>query len=198
VRFHLCNAAHLERLDKVGHALPQVSDLLKSADYGHLRRIIERVFESKSLPVHLPHTGLVVPASQLIEDYRNAFVRADLTALLNCFAFPLQVASVVGDEVSVSVADSQDWPEVLGGLLELYRHLGVADAAMVAVEISQPLDPVAVVRVHWDLQRADGTSVYDFTAVYTLVRADGSRKIIAIAHDELSKIRAARLKLKMR
>jgi hypothetical protein len=139
---------------------------------------------------------VVVPASQLIEDYRSAFLRGDLTALVNCFAFPLQVASVDGDRVSVSVAGSQDWPEVLSGLLEFYRHLEVADAAMLAIEITQPLDPVAIVRVHWDLQRIDGASVYDFTAVYTLVRADGTRKIIAIAHDELSKIRATGLEVR--
>jgi hypothetical protein len=135
----------------------------------------------------------VLQASELIEEYRSAFLRADLSALVNCFHFPLQVASIDVDEVSVSVAGSQDWPETLRGLLELYRRLGVANAAMLAVEISQPLDPIAVVRVHWDLQRADGTSVYDFTAVYTMVRMDGTRKIIAISHDELPKIRAAGL-----
>ena len=135
----------------------------------------------------------MLQASELIEEYRSAFLRADLSALVNCFHFPLQVASIDVDEVSVSVAGSQDWPETLRGLLEFYRRLGVANAAMLAVEISQPLDPIAVVRVHWDLQRADGTSVYDFTAVYTMVRMDGTRKIIAIAHDELPKIRAAGL-----
>jgi hypothetical protein len=135
----------------------------------------------------------VLQASELIEEYRSAFLRADLSALVNCFHFPLQVASIDVDEVSVSVAGSQDWPETLRGLLELYRRLGVANAAMLAVEISQPLDPIAVVRVHWDLQRADGTSVYDFTAVYTMVRMDGTRKIIAISHDELPRIRAAGL-----
>jgi hypothetical protein len=141
---------------------------------------------------------VVVPASELIEDYRSAFLRGDLTALVNCFDFPLQVTSVNGDQVSVSVAGRQEWPEVLRGLLDLYRRLGVADAAMLAVEISQPLDAVAIARVHWDLQRIDGTSVYDFTAVYTLVRVDGTRKIIAIAHDELSKIRAAGLDVQTR
>ncbi len=140
----------------------------------------------------------MVPASELIEDYRSAFLRADLSALVNCFDFPLQVTGVDGDEVSVSVAGSQEWPEVLQELLELYQRLGVADAAMRAVEITQPLDPVAIVRVHWDLQRGDGTSVYDFTAVYTLVLIDGTRKIIAVAHDELPRIRAAGRKVERR
>ena len=47
---------------------------------------------------------------------------------------------------------------------------------------------MAIIRVHWQLERADGTSVYDFTAVYTLAQVAGSLKIIAIAHDELSRM----------
>jgi hypothetical protein len=140
----------------------------------------------------------VLSASQLIEDYRTAFLRADLTALVECFSYPLQVVSVDGDQVSVTVAESQDWPKVLSGLLDPYRGLGVADAAMLAVDISQPIDPVVVVRVHWDLLRVDGTSVYDFTAVYTLMRVDGIRKIIAIIHEELPKIRATGLEARRR
>jgi hypothetical protein len=135
----------------------------------------------------------VVPASQLIENYRNAFVRGDLAALLECFAYPLQVVSVDGDQLSVTVAGVEDWPVALGDLLGTYRRMGVAAAAMLAVDISQPLDSVAVARVQWDLQRADGSSVYDFTAVYTMVLVADIRKIIAIVHDELPKIRAAEL-----
>ena len=100
--------------------------------------------------------------------------------------------------MSVSVAGSQDWPAVLGGLLELHRHFEVANAVLLSVEISQFLDAVTIARVHWELQRADGTSVYDFTALYTLARVDGNLKIIAIVHDELSKTRAAGFEVRTR
>ncbi len=134
------------------------------------------------------NTSVVLLAQQVLEEYRNAFRRGDLSALVNCYGFPLQVASVTGDEVSVTVAGSEDWPGVLQGVLDLYRRLDVAEAVMLAVEISQPLDPVAIIRVHWRLERPDGSSVYDFTAVYTLAQVAGSLKIIAIAHDELSRM----------
>ena len=131
---------------------------------------------------------MVLPAQQLLDDYRSAFLRGDVDALVNCFAFPLQVANVTGDEVSVTVAGSENWPEVLRGLLDLYQRLEVADAVMLAVEISQPLEPVAIIRVHWRLERVDGSSVYDFTAVYTLAQVAGRLKIIAVAHDERSRM----------
>ena len=46
-------------------------------------------------------------------------------------------------------------------------------------------------RVHWALQRANGDPIYDFTAVYSLARTEGRYRIVAIAHDELLKLRAA-------
>jgi hypothetical protein len=137
-------------------------------------------------------------AEQVMEEYRSAFLRADLDALAKRFGFPLQVVSVTGDQVSITIAGSQDWPDVLKGLLETYRRLEVAEAVLLAVESFQPMDAVANIRVHWQLQRVDGAKVYDFTAVYTLARVDGSLKIIAIAHDELSKIRAAGLDARSR
>jgi hypothetical protein len=136
-------------------------------------------------------------AEQVMEEYRSAFLRADVDALAKRL-LPLQVVSVTGDQVSITIAGSQDWADVLKGLLETYRRLEVAEAVLLAVESFQPMDAVANIRVHWQLQRVDGAKVYDFTAVYTLARVDGSLKIIAIAHDELSKIRAAGLDARSR
>ncbi len=50
---------------------------------------------------------------------------------------------------------------------------------------------VTVMRVQWALQRGDREPIYDFTAVYTLVRATGRLRIVALAHDELPKMQAA-------
>jgi hypothetical protein len=47
VWFHLGDPARLERLDKVGHTLPQIRHLLESADHCHRSRIIELMFDSK-------------------------------------------------------------------------------------------------------------------------------------------------------
>jgi hypothetical protein len=50
---------------------------------------------------------------------------------------------------------------------------------------------VALVQAHWALHREGGDSVYDFTAVYTLIRIDGRLRIASIAHDELPALQAA-------
>ena len=80
---------------------------------------------------------------------------------------------------------------MLARLLSAYKRLGVTDCVPRAVEISEPMDAVAVVRVHWALQRQDRKPVYDFSAVYTLALAASRLRIVALAHDELPKLQAA-------
>jgi hypothetical protein len=136
-------------------------------------------------------TGLVSAVDELMARYRSAFVHADIEALLDCFHFPLQVVSIEADQISVSVASSDDWPQVLHRLLNAYERLRVADAVPLRLELDEPIKGLTVVQAHWALQREDGTRLYDFTAAYTLVQVSGGLRIIALAHDELPKLRAA-------
>ena len=136
-------------------------------------------------------TGVVSAVDQLMARYRSAFVRADIEALLNCFHFPLQVVSIEADQVFVSVATSEGWPQVLQRLLTAYERLRVADAVPLTLELHEPIKGLTVVQAHWALEREDGTRLYDFTAAYTLGQVGDGLRIIALAHDELPKLRAA-------
>jgi uncharacterized protein YcaQ len=57
VWFHLGDPTRLERLDEVGHALPEIRHLLDSTDHSHRSRIIELMFDSK-YPVGPPWRSL--------------------------------------------------------------------------------------------------------------------------------------------
>ena len=128
---------------------------------------------------------------ELIEKYCSAFASADVEALLDCFDFPLQVVSITKNRASVSIARTEDWPQVLIELLGGYKRLSVAEPVPLSLEVTEPMEGVAFVRVHWALQRANGDPVYDFKAVYTLARTDSRYRIVAIVHDEVPKLRAA-------
>lgn len=128
---------------------------------------------------------------ELLERYRTGFASGDVGALVACFTFPLQVVSVGEAEASITIVQADQWPGVLQGLLGAYKRLGVTDCVPVAVEATQPMAAVAVVRVQWELRREVRERVYDFTAVYTLVLTQGRLQIAAIAHDELAKMQAA-------
>jgi hypothetical protein len=127
---------------------------------------------------------------ELIEQYRDAFRRRDLDALVEFFGYPLQVVSVT-DGAAVSVVQRTDWTGVLERLLDTYQRLGVVNAVPLALDVSQPMEGVAFVSVHWKLKRQDDRPIYDFAAVYTLVRTEGQLRIVSVAHDELPKLRAA-------
>jgi hypothetical protein len=127
---------------------------------------------------------------ELIEHYRGAFTRGDLPALVEFFGFPLQVVSVT-DAAAVSVAQKDEWTGRLERLLDMYKQLGVMGAVPLTVEVSQPMEAVALVQVHWDLRGKGDRPIYNFTAVYTVVRTEGQLRIVSIAHDELPKLRTA-------
>lgn len=126
-----------------------------------------------------------------MEHYRSAFACADADALVEGFDYPVQVVSVAGTgrlspwqdgmigrrSLRVCSAPTNDW--------------AWCEVVPQALEVDEPMVAVAVVRVHWALHREDGNAVYDFTAVYTLVRLDNGLRIVAIAHDELPKLQAA-------
>lgn len=123
--------------------------------------------------------------------YRAAFARYDADALVGLFAFPLHVVGD-GEEVKpTTVARDDVWLGVLERLLGAYRTLGVADAEPLEIAVTELTARVAVAQVHWELRRTDGSAVYDFTGVYTLVLLGPAWAVTAIAHDELPKLQAA-------
>lgn len=130
-------------------------------------------------------------AHEFIEQYRAAFVQAELSALVDCFNFPLQVVSVADGEAHASVVHVEEWRGVLERLLGAYERLGVADCVPVDVETIEAMEAVAIMRVHWALQRKNSEPVYDFTAVNTLALATGRLRIVGLVHDELPKMKAA-------
>ncbi len=138
----------------------------------------------------VPAAGMTA-LKAFLDEYRATFTRFDLDALAELFAFPLQIVSATDDAPVISVSTRDEWPAVLRGLFGAYRALGIVDAEPLEMEITELAPKVGTVRVHWQLQRDDGSAVYDVTAVYTVVEVEGARRIVAIAHNELPELGAA-------
>jgi hypothetical protein len=127
-----------------------------------------------------------------IEQYRTVFERFSAPEIATQFAFPLHVAGDLGASVSLTIAASaEQWTQVLDGLLAGYRKLGVTRSEVRSLEVTAIGPALAQARVHWALFDAAGQPVYDFHSVYTLGRQDDRLRIVAIAHDELPKLRGA-------
>jgi hypothetical protein len=125
------------------------------------------------------------------DEYRRTFARYDTRKLAELFAFPFHVVSDSHDVAPLTVASREDWLRVLEGLLAGYRTLGVAAGEPLGLEVTALTPRMASVRVRWSLRRDDDSAIYDFVAVYTLIKPGSAWRVAAIAHDELPKLQAA-------
>jgi hypothetical protein len=91
----------------------------------------------------------------------------------------------------VSVPSPDAWRPQLQRIVGAYRHLGVSSSAIASRVVTEVTPRIAHVTVTWELLRANGSTVYAFTASYTVADTDGGPRIVAIAHDETPKLTAA-------
>jgi hypothetical protein len=68
--------------------------------------------------------------------------------------------------------------------------MGFSSANILDLSVIELSPRLFLAAVHWDLRDRAKASLYDFTAVYTLVEIIQSLKITAIAHNELPRLRA--------
>jgi hypothetical protein len=123
--------------------------------------------------------------------YRSAFESLDAEAIAPHFAYPVQVAGDTGDRISLTTDDRATWERVLTHVVDSYRVLGIASARQLTCDVVTLSPRLHQAAVSWGLLAADGATVYEFDACYTLVEADGRLVIAAIAHNELPQLSAA-------
>jgi hypothetical protein len=58
-------------------------------------------------------------------------------------------------------------------------------------EVVELTSDVCSVRMRWDLRDDDGNAIYDFKAVYSVVKVVTAWRIAGIIHDEVPKRQAA-------
>jgi hypothetical protein len=123
------------------------------------------------------------------QGYVKAFERFDVDALAACLVYPCQ--SVADTRSKPTVFNSpEDYRTGIEPLMSTYRQLGVAQGRIRRLQVSSLAPTLAVCSVEWDVNRADGSPLYQHEAVYTLTRHTGSWAIATIAFNEMSRIRA--------
>ena len=130
-------------------------------------------------------------ARALLDRYHAAFVAGDLTALGECFAYPVHAIATTSRGVSIASMSRDEWSDALRGVLGAYSRLGVADSGVSGLAEQEVIPGVTQLRVHWGLRRADGTAIYDFLAAYTITGSDAAARIVSVTHDEGPKLRRA-------
>jgi hypothetical protein len=125
-----------------------------------------------------------------LESYKTAFEWLDADAIADLFVFPLHV---IGDDeqlTPVCIGSREEWIGQLRQLLRGYCDMGFSSSNILDLSIIKLSPRLFQAAVHWDLLDCAEASLYDFTAVYTLVEIGRNLRITAIAHNELPRLRA--------
>jgi hypothetical protein len=127
--------------------------------------------------------------SAFFDSYRVAFDRLDSEDIAKHFIHPMQSTLDTGGAVLAAVAG----PSVLRGnlerLLALYQAMDFGSARVLRLVASEISPCIVQATVDWELLDRAGARLYTFAATYTLVRVDGSLRISALAHNEISRYR---------
>ena len=121
--------------------------------------------------------------------YCTAFIRQDAPAIAKRFADVVHVTSDEGRDVSVRIANAEEWRTTIDRLLEMYRAIDVGSVEAVGLA-TDALSPLLVqARVRWALFDKAKQPLYEFDAMYTLARHTETFRITAIAHNEIPQYR---------
>lgn len=126
-----------------------------------------------------------------LASYVAAFERYDPDAIADHFAYPVQVTGDADEVTPVTVPAKDAWVVRLGELLGAYRSLGVATARVLDLSTTGLSPRLVVADVDWSLDDRAGATIYTFDSVYTLAQVGDGLRIVAIAHNETPRLRAA-------
>lgn len=122
--------------------------------------------------------------------YCTAFIRQDAPAIAKQFADWVHITSDEGRDVSVRIANAEEWRTTIDRLLEMYRAIDVGSVEAIGLA-TDALSPLLVqARVRWALYDKAKQPLYEFDAMYTLARHTETFRITAIAHNEIPQYRS--------
>jgi hypothetical protein len=121
--------------------------------------------------------------------YCTAFIRQDVPAIARHFADTVHVATDVGDDVNVHVANGAEWRATIERILAMYRAIDVGSVVATGLATDPLSARLVQARLRWALSDKAGRPLYEFDAMYTLARHTETFRITAIAHNEIPEYR---------
>jgi hypothetical protein len=121
--------------------------------------------------------------------YCTAFIRQDAPGIARHFADIVHVATDVGDDVNVHVANGAEWRTTIDRVLEMYRAIDVGSVVATGLATDPLSSRLVQARLRWALSDKGARPLYEFDAMYTLARHTETFRITAIAHNEMPEYR---------
>jgi len=121
--------------------------------------------------------------------YCTAFIRQDAPAIAKLFADVVHVTGDDGRDVTVRIANAEEWRTTIDRLLDMYRAIDVGSVEAIGLATDALSSRLVQARLRWALYDKASRPLYEFDAMYTLARHTETFRITAIAHNEIPQYR---------
>jgi hypothetical protein len=101
----------------------------------------------------------------------------------------VHVATDVGDDVNVHVANGAELRTTVDRILGMYRAIDVGSVVATGLATDPLSSRLVQARLRWALSDKAARPLYEFDAMYTLARHTETFRITAIAHNEIPEYR---------
>lgn len=119
--------------------------------------------------------------------YRESFSRGDRQAIASHFGPTVHVTTDTGASVQTAFFGTRDeWLAVIGELIEVYRRRGVVRGELRRLNVMPVSARLVQASARWAIIGRGDAPLYEFDALYTVANMEGTWRIVAIAHDEVS------------
>ncbi len=126
-----------------------------------------------------------------IDAYRRACEASDAAAMGDLFGYPCQVTGDNGHLTVTPFASRDALAPAIERILSGYRAIGVSRVELLGLDVHELSPRLAHALVRWRLRDPRGTTLYEFSAGYTVADFGTGWRITAIAHNETAHLRAA-------
>jgi len=132
----------------------------------------------------------ITGVGRFLQAYRAAFQRYDADAVLGHYLFPGHVVSDAETVALMPLAAAADLRAGVERILSWHRRLGVGASHLLRSDLVELSPRLAFLDLEVELQGADGSGLYDYRGVYTMVQADGVWRIAALTHNQVPRLLA--------
>jgi hypothetical protein len=114
-------------------------------------------------------------------EYARRYMEGDAAAVAeDQYAAPFLA---VRDGSAILLPDRAAVVDHLTGLMAAYRRAGASAAEIAELVVSPQGDAATLVTIRWNVRRADGSVVRDFSTTYQLVARPAPRVVSYVNHD---------------
>jgi hypothetical protein len=127
---------------------------------------------------------------EFLASYGSAFRAFDADSIVRFYSFPCHIVSDGDSVASMPFDGPASLKPAVERVLQLHRRIGAESGRALLLEITELSPRLAGLMLRFEMQDADGASLYDYQGFYSLIATDDGYRIAAICHNQIPRLLA--------